>query len=64
MKKTDFDFGQKSAELEEILRKIQLPETPVDEVLSLYERGTKLATDLETYLKTAENKLEKLKLKA
>jgi len=63
MTKTTIDFGKKSAELEEVLQKIQRPETPVDEVLRLYERGTKLAVELETYLKTAENQLKKLQLK-
>lgn len=62
MKKDSFDFGQKSAELESVLQKIQQPDTPVDEILALYDRGTKLAAELEKYLQTAQNKLEKIQL--
>lgn len=50
-----------SAELEKILDDLQQPDVDVDEALKLYERGQLLVQELEKCLKTAENKITKLK---
>jgi exodeoxyribonuclease VII small subunit len=46
--------------LDEILSAIQQPDVTIDEALKLFERGQKLLIELETYLKSAENKIRKL----
>jgi len=60
MKKAD--YGSLSLELSEVLAKLQQPDIRVDEAVELYEKGLKLVGQLETHLKTAENKVEQLKL--
>lgn len=50
------------AELDEVLEQIQAEELDVEAAIKLYERGEKLISELEAYLKTAENKIKKLKL--
>lgn len=52
-----------SAELDDILSKLQDPDVQVDDAINLYEQGVRLASQLEKYLQTAENKLTKLKPK-
>lgn len=52
-----------SAELDNVLAKLQDPDVQVDEAVALYEQGTKLIAQLEKQLQTAENKLIKLKRK-
>ncbi len=58
-KKTD--YTSLSAELDEILNKLQSAELDVDEAVDLYERGMNIAQQLETHLKEAENKVSKVK---
>lgn len=58
-KKTD--YKTLSTELDEILSKLQSAELNVDEAVDLYERGMKIAKQLEAYLKEAENKVAKVK---
>ncbi|HWB38999.1 MAG TPA: exodeoxyribonuclease VII small subunit [Candidatus Saccharimonadales bacterium] len=57
------DYQTLSAELEEILAKLQSGELDVDAALPAYERGMELVKQLEEYLKTAENKVSQLKAK-
>lgn len=58
-KKTD--YKALSAELDEVLSKLQSDELDVDEAAALYERGVTITKELETYLKEAENKVAKIK---
>lgn len=58
-KKTD--YKSLSTELDDILARLQSAELNVDEAVDLYERGMKIAKELETYLKEAENKVTKIK---
>jgi exodeoxyribonuclease VII small subunit len=58
------DYQTLNRQLDDVLSKLQAPDVQVDEAVQLYEQGLKLITALETYLKQAENKIEKLKLKA
>jgi len=51
-----------SAELEDVLAKLQSSDVQVDEAVKLYEAGLKLVAALEKHLAQAENKIEKLKL--
>jgi exodeoxyribonuclease VII small subunit len=54
------DYRALSAELDELLTKLQSGELTIDEAVPAYERGLKLVKELETYLKTAENTVKKL----
>lgn len=61
MAKTEsFDFRKKSAELDEVLAKLQNPDIQVDEAAKYYESGLKLIGELEEYLQHAENVVKKL----
>ncbi|MBP7807065.1 exodeoxyribonuclease VII small subunit [Candidatus Saccharibacteria bacterium] len=55
-------YKQLQAELDEVMDKIQAEELDVEEAIKLFERGEKLIAELELYLKTAENKIKRLKL--
>lgn len=55
------DYKELNTELEEILAQLQASDTDVDEAVKLYERGMAITKELETYLKTAENKVRKVK---
>lgn len=59
---TQKTYKQLQAELDDVLEGIQSEELDVEEAIKLYEQGEKLIRELETYLKTAENKIKKLKL--
>lgn len=58
----NLDYQQLSAKLDAVLEKLQDPNVQVDQAIELYEKGIKLTAQLEKHLKTAENKLAKLKL--
>lgn len=55
-------YQKLKAELEEVLTKLESEETDVDEAILLYEKGQKLAAQLEAYLKKTEAKIKKLKI--
>jgi len=50
-----------SAELDELLAKLQSNDVDVDQAVALYERGMAIIKQLEAHLKTAENKVTKIK---
>lgn len=54
------DYAELNTELNEILTKLQSTDLPVDEAVKVYERGMAIAKELETYLKSAENKIKKI----
>ncbi len=58
-KKTDYQAL--SQELDEILAQLQTAELDIDEAVKAYERGVAIAKELEIYLKSAENKITKIK---
>ena len=65
MAKTEPATYQKvSAELDTVLAALQNPDIHIDEAVSLYERGLALVRQLEAHLKSAENKIAKLRLRA
>ena len=47
--------------LNEILSELQSGELPLDKAITQYEEGMKLIKDMQTQLKTAENKITKIK---
>lgn len=59
---TQKSYKQMQAELDDVLARIQNEELDVEEAIKLYEQGEQLIVELEKYLKTAENKISKLKL--
>lgn len=58
---SDFDFGAQMVELESIAQYLQGSDVDIDQAIAKYERGVKIAKDLQAYLKTAENKVRSLK---
>jgi len=58
------DYQKLSNELDNIVLALQADTLDVDEAMKQYERGLELVTQLETYLKTAENKITKLQARA
>jgi exodeoxyribonuclease VII small subunit len=54
-------YKELSNELDEILASLQSADLDIDEALKCYERGMVIVKELEEYLKTAENKVTKLK---
>lgn len=57
----DLDYRKLSSELEKIVDDLQTADLDIDEAVKCYERGLKIVKDLEAYLKTAENKVSKIK---
>lgn len=57
----DLDYAKLNRELETIVDQLQTADLDIDEAVKLYERGMKIIKDLEAYLKTAENKVSKIK---
>lgn len=64
MTKVAIDYTKLSTELESILERLQQPDVSVHEAVTLYEKGLGIAAQLETYLASAENTIEKLTLQA
>lgn len=58
MTKQTFDYAAKMNELEGILEKLQSSETPLDEAITLHAQGRSLTTEIEAFLKEAENKIQ------
>lgn len=56
------DYQTLSVELDEVLVALQQPDVQAADAIKLYERGLQLVAELETYVTTAENKLEHLRL--
>lgn len=60
MPETKIDFEKSLKRLDEIVNKIENETLPLEECLKLYEEGKKLIAELETTLKEAEAKIEKV----
>ena len=56
-------FEQAMAELDEIVRKLENGQIPLEEAVKTYEKGMELKKICEEKLKNAEMKIEKLTLK-
>jgi exodeoxyribonuclease VII small subunit len=57
----EINYQELSAELDTILSQLQADDFDIDEAIKLYERGIEISKQLEAYLKTAQNKVTKLK---
>ncbi|MEO0293025.1 MAG: exodeoxyribonuclease VII small subunit [candidate division WOR-3 bacterium] len=53
-------FEESLNRLEEIVKKLEGGEVPLEESISLFEEGTKLLGELKDYLAQAEIKIERL----
>jgi len=56
------NFEQALAELEGIVKKLESGQAPLQESISIYERGDALKRHCEQLLKAAEAKIEKITL--
>jgi len=61
--KPDASYASLKAELDQVLAELQREDLDVDTALKNYHRGLELVQELQTYLKTAENKVTKLQAK-
>lgn len=55
------DYQKLQTELEAILAELETGELDVDKAVKQYQRGQEIVKLLETYLKTAENTIKKVK---
>lgn len=58
--KASHSYQAQSQRLDEIMAALQAPDLTIDQATELYEEGIKLVTELQAYLKTAENKISRL----
>jgi len=56
-------YQQLSDELNDILNQLQSSESSIDDSVELYDRGLKLAQEMELYLNKTSNKISRLKQK-
>lgn len=61
MNKTTVNYQALSAELDAILEELQTANLDIDAAVKKYERGMEIVQQLEGYLKTAQNKVAKIK---
>ncbi len=59
--KPNKSYKQMSEELNNIMEWFESTDLDVDEALTKYEQATKLLDEMEKYLKTAKNKIVKIK---
>lgn len=57
------DYQAISAELAKIIDWFESDRVNLDEAVAKYEKALKLITEIETYLKTAQNKVKKISAK-
>lgn len=57
----DIDYRALNEELEGLLAELEAGDSDVDQAIKQYQRGMEIVAQLETYLKTAENKVKKVK---
>lgn len=60
MAKQQTDYQSLQTELDTLLANLQSGELDIDEAVAAYERGMAIVKELETYLKTAENRITEL----
>ena len=59
----DMSFEDAIQELETIIDKLESGEVPLDETISLYDRGSELKKYCEQKLQTAEEKIQRISKK-
>ncbi len=60
LKQSHNSYSDMRLELDEILDELQAGNLDVEAAATLYERGLELIKQLENYLESAENKIQKL----
>lgn len=60
----ELSFEAALAELETIVTRLERGDVPLEESISIYERGEKLKARCDALLKSAEEKVEKIRLSA
>ena len=55
-------FERALAELEDIVRRLERGDVPLEDSIAIYERGEALKAHCDTLLKSAEDKVEKIRL--
>ena len=58
----DLPFEKALEQLEEIVRRLERGDVPLDESVAIYERGEKLKQHCETLLKRAEARIQRITL--
>ncbi len=56
-------YQQLSTELDDIMAQLQTDDVDIEAAVKAYEQGMTIVTELEKQLKTAENKVKRIKLK-
>jgi len=62
-KKKSIDFESSLSELEKLVSSMEEDSLPLEKMIELYERGTKLVAECEDTLQSARKKLETIKAK-
>lgn len=60
---SDFKYSEAIKELQEITEYLESSDVDLDEAIKKFDRGNKLASEIEEHLKTAENKIKTIKSK-
>lgn len=60
----EMSFEEAMGELEQVVRKLEMGEVPLDDSIKLYERGAALKARCEAKLKQAEEKVAQITLDA
>lgn len=60
-KKAEKTYSELKSELDEIMSNMQNDELDVEQMTKQYERGMEIIKQLESHLKSAENKVHKIK---
>ncbi|WP_425093847.1 exodeoxyribonuclease VII small subunit [Tropicimonas sp. S265A] len=60
----EMSFEEAMGELEQVVRKLEMGEVPLDQSIKLYERGAALKARCEAKLKEAEEKVAQITLDA
>ena len=58
--KKTIDYKALNNELETVLASLQSGELSIDEALKAYSRGQVIVTELQSFLKSAENQIKKI----
>lgn len=60
--KKTLSYQELSAELDEVMARLQTEDIDIEEAVKAYGRGMTIVAELEQQLKNAENKVKKIKL--
>ncbi len=63
VKENNRNYQKMNSELAEIIEWFESDKVNLDEAVAKYKQALKLITEIETYLKTAENKIKKISIK-